>query len=246
MTKLLVFNFSLLLTLLMFLGEIVIGFILYIYQIRLFSKNKDKDKDKQTFLGIKLIQTTPELRPSDNCCKIYLLIFMASFFDFVEFMLSTFYLPQFNDISSTFEIRLSGLLTIISSLFFIFLLKFPIFKHQIFSLISIFICLIIIGTLEFIFTKLYSENKFNGLALGIIFLIHLFNSLFDSIEKYLLEFNYLNPFKTLMIEGLFGFFFTLCFSFIENPFKEIISFYKNNDSLNFILLITALLLYLLI
>ena len=231
------FNYSLLLTLLMFLGEIVFGFIFFIYQKSFLSRNK-----RQTYMGIKLIKGPSEISTRDKCYIIYLLIFISSFIDFLEFILSTYYLPQIGKISESLEIRLSSFLTLSSALIFIFFLKLPIFKHQIFSLITIFICLIIIITFEF----LYLFPKDGLPALGMIFLIHFSNSLFDSIEKYLLEYNFLNPFKKLMIEAIFGFLITIAYSFHENPFKQIKSFYNNNDLSHFILLIILLVLYFLL
>ena len=145
-------------------------------------------------MGIKLIQGPSEIAHRDKCYKIYLLLLLASFFDFIEFMLSTAILPSFTKISKTLEIRLSGLLTISSALFFFFILKLPIFKHQIFSLIIIFICLIIIVVLEYFFT-LSELSSCDLKSLVIIFFIHFCNSLLDSIEKYLLEYNFLNLFK---------------------------------------------------
>ena len=225
--------FTSLLTLQMFLGEFVVGLIIYVYQKNFLSKKKSR----QTFMGIELVQVTSEISTPDKPYKIYLLLFFASFFDFVEFILSTFYLSFFKEISKTLEMRLSGLLTISSALFFIFLLKLQIFKHQVFSLIIIFICLIIIVVLEFLFTEINIE------PLMIIFSIHFFNSLLDSIEKYLIEFNYLNPFKTLMMEGLFGVIITSIYSFRENPFREAKEFYNNNEHYKFIILIFLLFLY---
>ena len=74
---------------------------------------------------------------------------------------------------------------------------------------------------EFIFQKInifLSYGKFVG-ALFIIFLIHFFNSLLDSIEKYLFEYNNsFNPFITLMFEGFFGIILTLIYCSIENYF----------------------------
>ena len=197
------FNYSLLLTLLMFLGEIAFGLIFFVYQKSFLSRNK-----RQTYMGIKLIKGKSEISPRDKCYTIYFLIFISSFLDFLEFILSTYYLPQIANISKSLEIRLSSFLTMFSALISVFFLKLPIFKHQIISLIIIFICLIIIVILEI---PKFLNNGFSGL--GMIFFIHFSNSLFDSIEKYLLEFNFLNPFKKLMIEAIFGFLISMGYSF---------------------------------
>ena len=80
----------------------------------------------------------------------------------------------------------------------------------------------------------------------LIFLIHFFNSLLDSIEKYLLEYDFLNPFLTLMLEGFFGTILTSIYSIIENPFKDLKQYYNENKIITFIFLILCLFLYLLL
>ena len=217
MDKVLEFDSSILFTLIMFLGEFIAGFILYTYEISFLSKKKNN-----TFMGIKLIKGPSDISHPDSNFKIYLLLFMASFFDFIEFIMSTFYLPQFEGISQTLEMRISSILIISSALFFYFLLKFPIFKHQMFSLLIIFICLIIIVILEFFFQVLIQERSLKDycLILLLIFLMHFFDSLLDSIEKYLLEYDFLNPFKTLMIEGIFGTILASIYTIIYSIFDK--------------------------
>ena len=80
----------------------------------------------------------------------------------------------------------------------------------------------------------------------LIFLIHFFNLLLDSIEKYLLEYDFLNPFLTLMLEGFFGTILTSIYSIIENPFKDLKQYYNENKIISFIFLILCLFLYLLL
>ena len=54
----------------------------------------------------------------------------------------------------------------------------------------------------------------------------------------------MNPFKTLMMEGLFGVIITICYSIKVNPFEKVIDFYDNNNEyFNFILLVFLLFLY---
>ena len=99
------------------------------------------------------------------------------------------------------------------------------------------------------FCKIFFQEKSLkefGTIIGFIFLIHFFNPLLDSTEKYLLEYNYLNPFKTLMIEGLFGIIFSSIYSIIEKPFKEIKEYYEEKDSIYFIFLVILLVLYILL
>ena len=64
-----------------------------------------------------------------------------------------------------------------------------------------------------------------------------------SIEKYLFEYNSVNPFFALMFEGIFG--FTLCFFYgiYQSPFTEIIIFQEKTWDTKFIIFIFALILY---
>ena len=66
---------------------------------------------------------------------------------------------------------------------------------------------------------------------------YIFNGFLDIIEKYLLEVDYINMFKMLMLEGIFGFIFTSFYSIIENPFDEAKKIYNKDNKLDFILLI---------
>ena len=237
MDKIIGFNGSLLLTLFMFLSEFLFGLIFYIYHLR-FLKKFDINK-KSTFMGIELIQAPKTIAHPDSNIKIYSFIFAITFIDFIEFMIATLYIPRkFQNLSKSLDIRLRGIFTLGSALLCFILLKFPIYRHQTFSLISIFISLIILIISEFIFEDMV-ENGNKRILLFVIllfFITYFFNSFIDVIEKYLLEYDFINPFKMLMLEGLFGLILTLLFCFIENPIIEVIQVKDNNETLYFILL----------
>ena len=243
--KIFEFNTSMIFIILMFFGEFLVGLIIYKYQIS-FLPNKKRN----TVNGVELISGRSEISPRDGKVKIYLLLFLASSFDFIEFLVSTYYIPQFKYISKTLEIRLSSFLTLSSALFFIYVLKLKIYKHHIFSLLIILACLIIIGISEYFFQH-FNENrnaKNYFKALFSILGVHFFNSLLDSIEKYLLEYDFVNPFKTLMLEGAFGTVLSIIYLLIirNNPFKEIKNYNKDENTIKFIFLIICLSLYLLL
>ena len=199
-------------------------------------------------MGIKLIRNKKIFNQLDSSYKIYLLIFFSSLFDFIEFILTTSYLAKFYNISDSLELRLSGIVTISAALFFYFLLKLRIFKHQIFSLLIIGSCLILIIFSEYFFQEInifLSYGKFTG-ALLIIFFTHFFHSLLDSIEKYLFEYNYSDPFTALMWEGIFGIIITLIYCSKYNYFKDLIDYYNNESISRFIGLIFLLILYIIL
>ena len=226
-----VFNIStsILFTLLMFLGEFLAGSILYKYQESFVKKKPDKEKEKNKF-----IFKENEMNKKDSNFKIYFLIFISAFFDFIEFHISINFVPNFVQTSSSLELRLGGILTIISALFFYYLLKFPIYKHQLFSLIVIGICLIIVIITEFYFQKTSIFLSYYDFCrkLLLIFFVHLFNSLLDSIQKYIMEYDFVNYFKILAIEGFCGSLITIIYSFLDNSYKKIFSkiYFKNSNN----------------
>ena len=106
-------------------------------------------------------------------------------------------------------------------------------------------CVLIVIITEFIFQEFnifLSYGQFI-IVLVFIFLMQFFCSLEQSIEKYLFEYNQLNPFLVLMIEGIFGFIFCSIYSFFQNPFDDIIQFKNSKSTSEFSVLILGLILY---
>ena len=237
MDKLIGFDGSLLLTLIMFLAEIVSGLIFFIYEkCCIFKRSAGKAK----FMGIKLIQAPDEIKPHDSKFKIYLYILIIAFIDFFEFSVDTLYFPKYNDISSSLYVRLRCTLTLFSGLVSSFLLKFSLYAHQKLSLIIIFILLITTIFVDYIFE---GKTKHYFFVLFLIFINYFFDSFFDIIEKYLLEYDFINPFKLVFVEGVFGFFLTCLYTFVEDPFKETKEIYEEKNNNKFILLISFLIIY---
>ena len=151
------------------------------------------------------------------------------------------------ELSQSLYIRLRGFIIIFSSLFSHFLLKFNIYKHQKLSLIIIFFCLIIILFSDYYFSigkDQDSKEYIKGLLITI--LGQLFFSFQDNIEKYLLEYDYINNFQLTMLEGCFGLILTLIFFLFESPSEDInhsYDEYTDNHNLFIILIIIFLLLY---
>ena len=199
-------NEDLVLTLIMFFSEFIFGLILYKRNINfLLNKGNNKNDNKK----IKLIYGYHKaMSRIDSRFKIYVYIILIAFFDLAEFIVK---LKNY-DISPSLDTRLRSIVTISSAIFSYFLLKIPIYKHHKFSLLIIIICLIIIIILEYIIDP--KDNLFQ-LTKGLLFIFpgHIFNSFKDIIEKYILEYNYVNPFQTLMIEGAFGSIFTILLFF---------------------------------
>ena len=236
---------SLIFTPLMFLGEFSAGLIIYLYQKKFLQKQKNSEKIKNK--SITLIVTEQYLKAIDSKTKIFFLIFNSALFDFVQFGLSL-HTPKFVNVTGSIETRLAGFLTIFDALFYLYVLRFNIYRHQKFSLIGIGICLFLIIFSEFFFQDINIFLTYGQFVLVIllIFVVQFCSAMVDSIEKYLFEYNQLNQFLALMFEGIFGFFLTVIYAFFYNPFDDIVAMMKNNSTWNFVMLILALILYLIL
>jgi len=246
LSKLYNFENSLIFTPLMFLGEFFSGLIIYKYQKGFFLKKQQNKKDK-SLIEIELIQNQPYLNlvPIDSYYKIYFLIFVSAFLDFVQFRIRTSFLNKFKSLSISFPSRLGAMTTIFGAFYYIYGLKLPLFKHQFFSLIVIAVCIVIIIVLEFIFQEINIFLSYGDLFLVLFILIidQFLEPIIDTIEKYLFEYNFVNPFKELMFEGLFGFLLTLIYFFLPEYLKDVGEVYNNYSSGEFILFIFLLFIY---
>ena len=239
------FNFdSLIYMSLMFLGEFFFGLIIYLYQTSFLNKNKGRKSIR--YKSITLITNKGNLA-KDSKTKIIFLVFIAGFFDFVQFMISL-YTPKFLYISGSLESRLGGFLIVFDALFYYYVLKLPIARHQYFSLIIIGICLILVIITEFIFQKfnIFLTYGLFALVFLLTFVVQFCSAMVDSIEKYLFEYNHLNSFLCLLLEGLFGFILSFIHGLFNNPLDDIKIFKQNNSTSDFSILILLLILYLIL
>ena len=212
------FQGSLLLTSVMFIADFISGLIIYIYNLKYL-----REKKISKFMGIELITAPSNIIAPDSNIKMILLLFMASYIDFTEYVLSSYYIPKsYTDVSKSLEWRLKSIIICTSAFLSYFFLKFEIFKHQIITIIITLISLIsVIITEIIVYTKEGEyESKYILKVLFLMLIDHIFNSGLDVIEKYLLEYDYMNPYQMLMFEGIFGFILSLLFSISHDPFNE--------------------------
>ena len=199
----------------MFISEFITG--LFLYKRNLNFLNKKKRENNSPKKDVQLIDKYEyrNIKKIDSGFKIMFLIISISFFDFYDYILAYTWI---DDIEADYDLsvreRSQSVLALYSGILCYFLFNIPIYRHQKFSLIIIFICLIIILITDFFY--IYDSDFIQLVFLSCIELF--FHSTVDIIEKYLFEFNYINPFQLLMFEGAFGFLFTFIYSFIRNPF----------------------------
>ena len=207
-------------TFLMFLGEFLAGLIFYSL-LRHYVKGHNKG-DSEQFMNIKYIHNERYFSRRMDI-KAYFLIFASSFSDFIQFTI--FYeLRKYGTISKSLEQRLRINFTLYNALFYYFFII--VITESFFQEFDIFL----------------SYRQFAE-ALSIMLFIQLGNALIESIEKYLYEYYQLVPFYVLMFQGFFGSIITIIYYIIYSPFDEIIQFYKKRTTSEFIILIFAFLLF---
>ena len=117
---------SLIFSFLMIIGEILGGLVIYLYQCTILKQCKKKKSKFMT--GI--IQNTGKMKRADKGIKIFFLLFLASFFDLVEYLIITNFIPEIAELSTTSTLRLCCIMTITSSLICIFTKIYKIARHH--------------------------------------------------------------------------------------------------------------------
>ena len=105
------------------------------------------------------------------------------------------------------------------------------------------ICLVLINIIEFIYQRKVESFEKLLIAYILTYISFIFTTFTDVIEKYLNEFNFLNPMLILTVEASFGILLVGIYSISKNPFQEIIKYHEELDTGNFILLIFLLFLF---
>ena len=236
----------------MFFGEFLAGGIIYLYLEKIVMKRRETKE--QFFMSIKLIRNeendTDYFVPLDKKTKILFLIFIASFFEWLDFLIESVTLPNFKRVSPSLCMRLYGIATIASSFTYVYTLKLPLYKHHKFSLSIIGICLIGVIVSEYLFQDIDFGMTYGKFTMAIVSIIISkgYISIQDSIEKYLFEYDYMSPFVVLMYEGLFGFLLTFFFFFEKSYFHDVIKVYEDNNNSpgKFTLFIFLLILYMIL
>ena len=241
-TKNFEFNSSLIFTILMHFGEFFGGLSIYIYRKTFL--NKGKNKIKLEGLSINIIQKAIQMRRIDGYFKIIVLIFFSAFFDFIEFILLSFLVPKLADMSPTADLRLNGFSTITSAIVFRYALRFKIDKHQFYSLLAIGICIFLVSLIEFIFQSEVALFGSLFLAYLITYLSIILMAFTDLIEKYLTQFDSMDPMLVLTLEAIFGIIMVTIYSFAQqNQFPNIVKVYETSERGQFALFIFLLFVY---
>lgn len=226
-----------LLSVLIFLSKFLFGLFGYLY-----SNSGIKDSPKYKFMGIALIQGKNKLKAPDKQNKIMILMIFAAYFDFVGTVVRKFYIKTSDN--NTIEHSVRSFQVFSSAIFCYLLLKTHIYRHHLFSLIIIGFCWILIILVEIFCLEGETKEKLN------LFFLTTFScvgrALLDTIEKYLFDYDFMNPFKVMMFEGFMNTILTISLFFVlEKPLYDIEEL-SDNISKYYYLLVFFLLLYLIL
>ena len=217
-----------LLNTLIFFSKFIAGLIAKNFAKFIIKPNNDINERNYSIMGIKLTKTNLEISSLDSTPKIIILIFFASYFDIIGTIIRKNF--NMNDKKNkSIEERIKGFQIISSAVLCYFTIRTKMYKHNIFSLVIINFCLIII-----IFIEIFYNSK-GTLLNSLNILLTLFSgfgrAILDTIEKYLFEFNYMNPFKVIMFEGLINtiFIIIIIILFDRDSFNEDFEKFKNLD-----------------
>ena len=212
------YKFSYLMIVLMYICEVIIGII------SLCSRKKRDEGRISKFMGIPML---PELasalnRPDSNF-KIIILIFFEAFFQMVG-ALSRRYVTNKSDkdIYDEFHAKYRSSEIIIASILCYFTLNNKIYKHHIFSLMIIFVCLIIVFTVSLV---LDDNNDFDDdlllIYIGVTLVSSICRAFLDTIEKYLFVVDYADIMKLMIFEGIIDILLSSPLYHFPKPRKEI-------------------------
>ena len=205
---------------------------------KMFNKKKRKSK-------ILLLIHNKNNIAQDGKLKKILLIFFAAFFNYYNFILnyvfSIVWEPGLTPWSM--NLRLSGIQIIVSTIICTYAFEFKIKKHHKISLIIIGIFMFLSISTDMIFMVLYIYNnilrKYLRVIIGKYFLAlyyYMGYSFSDCIEKYLVDYNYMNPFLILILEGVFQLIMGALSIIKIDPFKPFEKIKKLNNKALFIFL----------
>ena len=216
----------------------------------LFIQNKHhKSNKKSKILGITLIETKKEMKRLDKEYKIVILVFLGSYFDFLN-LLRRFYFRELNfehsELKET-DMKIRSREILFASLLCYCALGIKLYKHHIISLIIICICLIlslIIEIIQMSKIKYKINNKIIFITYYIIMeiIITICRVFSDTVHKYLFEYNYMDPFKILRFQSVIKIILISFFYYgLKDDIESIVS--KNLKVGKIFLLIFLLLIY---
>lgn len=219
----------------------VFVFELIVASLLLWNQNrKNKSVVKPKFLGISLIKQESLLDRPDSNFKIIVLIIFSSYFSITGALSRRNVSSGNNNIYDEFHAKFRSIEIILSSIICYFTFKNKIYKHHRFTLIIIFICLIIVVAFGVLL-----ESEKNIFFLNFFYTISssLCRVFLDIVEKYLYDVDFLDIYKVMIFESIVELIISFNYFWLEVPRREITTILTINDGLKLFYIIGFLMLY---
>ena len=219
----------------------VFVFELIVASLLLWNQNrKNKSVVKPKFLGISLIKQESLLDRPDSNFKIIVLIIFSSYFSITGALSRRNVSSGNNNIYDEFHAKFRSIEIILSSIICYFTFKNKIYKHHRFTLIIIFICLIIVVAFGIL---LESEKRIFFLNFFYTISSSLCRVFLDIVEKYLYDVDFLDIYKVMIFESIVDLIISFNYFWLEVPRREITTILTINDGLKLFYIIGFLMLY---
>ena len=232
---------------LMVFFELIISNI-YVYNQAKKDKNENKENNKnKNNKELNLIQNRQrQLILPDKGIKIITLIIFAGYFEFIGFLSRRFItIYDSNDNYDEFNAKFRSIEIYTSSILCKYTLRIKIFKHHIFSIIIIVICLFLVFIFELLIEK--EEMKKFWMNISYVCITSLFRAFLDTTEKYLFDYDFVNVFKLMRLEEFLNIFLISLFFIFPTPYSQIVGIIefgkKKNNLIKAISGIILLLIY---
>ena len=223
------------------LSRFVFGLITFLY-----TNYKQKKVEGYIFMGIDAREIYKKKTKKDGKFKTCLLLLFVSYFDFIVSIIRTFYIKG-NELIESIKSRLRCTQIFLVGILCYFTIRIELYKHHIFSLIILFICFMIIIINEIIYIEITPSRKdYYPMILTII--SNIARTFLDTTEKYLFDFNEINMFLVIMVEGIINF-ISFYIYFLGNGCptqfedSEYTKPFESSESLNILILVILLILY---
>lgn len=191
------------------LGDILCGTLEIVVHLRKKSKRRFVFKEFRNDRASRISSLSPTIHlPAPNENKYYYLVIIIFMMVLGIFKLGVGVFIVFQHIyTKNIVLEIFGAIRILfTSILCYFLFKIKIYRHHLISIIFIFIGVTLAGVYPLI--KFWNDFGISYFAFTICELI--VNSFLEVIEKYIMHFKYMSPYKILLFEG----FVTLCYNIV--------------------------------
>ena len=225
------------------LSRFSFGLALFYYTYR---RKKVEDKETKSIMGLDTKEVFKDNKKIDGRLKIFALLLFVSYFDFVVSTIISFYIRGF-EINKSIKNRIRCIQIFFSGILCYKTIRIELNKHHIFSLIIIIICFIAIIFNEIIEIEFgFIPKDYNPMILTIV--MNIFRTFLDTTEKYLFDYDEINMFMVIMVEGFINVISFSIYYWAKGSPPQFEDFdsnkpFESHQSLNIFMLILLLLLY---